>query len=132
MEPVTHKRLEEFFRKWAGPMAAAVGELADILTAETRIAQATATVPDSNAEGPFVSAEEIAKMLGVSQTLIYTEVRKNRLPHVRIGSAIRLSPEQVSKALRERQAAPEGMVKDRHPPTPHHAGLRPVDKERNR
>jgi len=46
--------------------------------------------------GVAMTVEEVAGLLNVSQRHIYKLVQENKIPHVRIGSAVRFDPKDLS------------------------------------
>lgn len=47
----------------------------------------------------FYGPREVAEILGVSKKLVYTLLKENKLPHIRVGRQIRVSVADI-KALR--------------------------------
>jgi excisionase family DNA binding protein len=52
---------------------------------------------------PCWTAGELAQVLEVSSKLIYKLVRERRIPHFRIGTAVRFSGKSVSEWVREKE-----------------------------
>jgi excisionase family DNA binding protein len=50
-----------------------------------------------------LTAEEIATMLSVSKIMIYKLARKNRIPHIRIGSLVRFCGKRVAEWIRSKE-----------------------------
>lgn len=54
-----------------------------------------------------ITAQEVADMIGVHVQWVYKETRRGRIPHIRLGRAIRYRPESIEQWLAdsERQTA---------------------------
>jgi excisionase family DNA binding protein len=62
---------------------------------------------DSEPGARLLEAEEVAQYLGMRTDWVYREVRAGRLPHIRLGRAVRFRRESIEAWLesRERGAA---------------------------
>lgn len=49
----------------------------------------------------FLTASEVAKMLRLCQSSVYSMIRRNELPHIRFGSAFRMPKAAVEKWIDE-------------------------------
>lgn len=57
----------------------------------------------------LLEAEEVARYLGMRTDWVYREVRAGRLPHIRLGRAVRFRRESIEAWLASRErAAPNG------------------------
>ena len=56
----------------------------------------------SEAKDRLLTAEELAQYLNVAKHSIYRWVEQNRIPHVRVGRALRFNLQEVETFLRER------------------------------
>jgi excisionase family DNA binding protein len=54
---------------------------------------------------PLLTPQRVAEMLGVSVELTYKVIRKGLLPAVRIGSSIRVIPEDLDRFILEKRSA---------------------------
>lgn len=52
-------------------------------------------------EGRFLSAAEVARALNVTRQFVYSAEYDGRLPGVRVGRALRFSPETIAEFLRD-------------------------------
>ena len=57
-------------------------------------------------EGRLLHAEEVARLLGVPKTWVYSETRAGRLPHVRVGRYRRYRLEAVQDWITEHERGP--------------------------
>lgn len=48
---------------------------------------------------PLLSAEEVAKLLGVDTAYVYSQARAGKIPSIKLGKYRRFSPAQVRKWL---------------------------------
>ncbi|MFQ5903652.1 MAG: helix-turn-helix domain-containing protein [Candidatus Binatia bacterium] len=48
---------------------------------------------------PLLDAEQLAKILGLNRTFIYSGARSGKIPSVKIGKYLRFSPAQIKKWL---------------------------------
>ncbi len=48
---------------------------------------------------PLLGVEEVAKILGVEKTLIYSQARHGKIPSIRLGKYRKFSPSQLQKWL---------------------------------
>lgn len=53
---------------------------------------------------------EAAELLNFSATHLYSMVKSNRIPHFRVGYAIRLDPQRLAAWLAEREFLPLSMM----------------------
>lgn len=63
--------------------------------------------PDSEA-AELVTADEIARMLCVGKSWVYSAARAGRMPHVRLGRYVRFRPSAVHAWLAEIEKTSEG------------------------
>jgi excisionase family DNA binding protein len=63
--------------------------------------------PTAEAALPLLEATEVANYLGMRPDWVYREVRAGRLPHIRLGRAVRFRQESIEAwlASREREGA---------------------------
>ena len=61
-------------------------------------------VPDGAEPGTrLLEAEEVARYLGMRTDWVYREVRAGRLPHIRLGRAVRFRRESIEAWLESRE-----------------------------
>jgi excisionase family DNA binding protein len=73
----------------------------------------------------MLKVSEVANRLRLSQSKIYELVERGALPHYRIEGSIRVSEEQLSQFLAERERGPALLEKKRSPcPKLRHITLR--------
>ena len=60
----------------------------------------------------LLEAEDVAKYLGVRTDWVYREVRAGRLPHIRLGRAVRFRRESIEAWIDSRE---RGMPSSRRP-----------------
>lgn len=53
----------------------------------------------------LLTVTELAKLLSVSQRLIYQRVQSGNLPHLRIGAAVRFDPMVIVKCLSDAEGS---------------------------
>jgi excisionase family DNA binding protein len=51
--------------------------------------------------GQLLTAEDVATMLGMGTDWIYTQVRANQIPHVRLGRYVRFRAESIDRWISE-------------------------------
>ena len=49
--------------------------------------------------GRYVTAAEVAKVLGVSAATIFRLARRGKIPHLKVGRAVRFNVHEVQQAL---------------------------------
>jgi len=52
----------------------------------------------------LVSAREVARILGMTQHYVYTLVKNEEIPHLKIGSRLRFDTEAITKWIAARQS----------------------------
>lgn len=60
----------------------------------------TSTPAPGRWAGPLLEAEDVAAYLGMRTDWVYREVRAGRLPHVRLGRAVRFRQESIDAWIR--------------------------------
>jgi excisionase family DNA binding protein len=59
----------------------------------------------SEAKDRLLTAEELAQYLNVTKHCIYRLVEQNRIPHLRVGRAVRFNVQEVTEYLKKRSGA---------------------------
>lgn len=83
-----------------GPLGGLLDELAADIAERVATRLPVAPQPEQNALTPH----EAADFLQVSLETVYRECRAGRLPHLRVGRAIRLSRQGLIAAMQEQEA----------------------------
>ena len=55
---------------------------------------------------PLWSVNQCAQALGISMATIYAWVHQQRIPHIKIGSALRFDPERIRQWVEEQAREP--------------------------
>jgi excisionase family DNA binding protein len=66
--------------------------------------------PDYTAAAPYVTAREIAQVLGVHHVTVLRWAREGTLPSVRVGGRVRFDPVAVAAAATRRRAKPRAVM----------------------
>ncbi len=69
-----------------------------------RLAEANKTHGEARLDQPLLTVDQAAQLLNLKPSTVYELVRRNRLPHVRLGKHIRLEPHALSRYLAQQQA----------------------------
>jgi excisionase family DNA binding protein len=75
--------------------------VSDVSTAPDRLRSAGRAGPEPGAR--LLEAEEVAQYLGMRTDWVYREVRAGRLPHIRLGRAVRFRRESIEAWLESRE-----------------------------
>lgn len=59
-----------------------------------------AVVPDRMSVAPLLEVDDVAAYLGMRSDWVYREVRAGRLPHIRLGRAVRFRQESIEAWIR--------------------------------
>ena len=51
----------------------------------------------------LLKAEEVASLLGISKSFVYTLIRKGQLPAIRFGAAVRVKPDDLERFIQDNQ-----------------------------
>lgn len=79
---------------------ALVGEMGEVVASERRGPPArVGAEPGSR----LLEADEVARYLGMRTDWVYREVRAGRLPHIRLGRAVRFRRESIEAWLESRE-----------------------------
>ena len=99
--------------RWLQPLRQKISErlrgIAAELTAITAQLERTATYAGKQSDAPaptaLLTADAVAARTGLSKQRIYELVRQKRLPHVKIGRQVRVSPAALEKWIADGGAA---------------------------
>jgi excisionase family DNA binding protein len=73
----------------------------DVSAAPDRRGSAARSGPEPGVR--LLEAEEVARYLGMRTDWVYREVRAGRLPHIRLGRAVRFRRESIDAWLKSRE-----------------------------
>ncbi len=84
------------------------GELTDLQSEVESLVEATeaqAEAAESGLTPAYLTIKQAQEYMGVSRTTLYRLMRNGDLPHYRVGTAVRLVPEDIDGFIRNDKAA---------------------------